>query len=70
VLQVEKVNTRVKALKRQVDEAEEEVTRLNAARRKLQRDLDESNEMSDSLQREVTGLRSKMRGYVFQTTVE
>jgi hypothetical protein len=26
--------------------------------------------MSDSLQREVTGLRSKMRGYVFQTTVE
>ena len=59
--QVEKVNSRVKALKRQLDEAEEECTRINAQKRKVQRDLDESIEQTEALQRENEQLKSKLR---------
>lgn len=51
-------------MKRQLDETEEEVTRLNSAKRKLQRDLDESNETLESSQREVNQLRQRMKGGV------
>ena len=61
MFQVDKVNSRVKALKRQLDEAEEECTRINAQRRKLQRDLDEASEHSETLQRENDTLKSKLR---------
>lgn len=56
-LQADKVNNRVKALKRQLDEAEEEVTRVNGQKRKLQRDLDEMMESNESLSRELQTLR-------------
>ena len=59
--QVEKVNQRIKHLKRQLDETEEEVTRLNAAKRKLQRDFDEQVEQNEAAQRELTQLRGRMR---------
>lgn len=59
--QVEKMNARVKALKRQLDEAEEECTRINAQKRKIQRDLDEQIEQSEVTQREVDQLKSKLR---------
>jgi len=59
--QGDKVGARVKALKRQLDEAEEECTRINATKRKIQRDLDELTETNDSLQRENDILRNKMR---------
>ena len=55
------MNQRVKHLKRQLDETEEEVTRLNAAKRKLQRDYDEQAEQNEAAQRELTQLRGRMR---------
>nr|DBA20280.1 TPA: hypothetical protein GDO54_015991 [Pyxicephalus adspersus] len=50
-----------KQLKRQLEEAEEETQRLNAARRKIQRELDEATESNDALTRELSGLKSKLR---------
>jgi len=55
--QVEKMNGRVKALKRQLDEAEEEVTRMNAQKRKIQRDLDDQVELYESANREISQLK-------------
>ena len=55
------MNARVKALKRQLDEAEEECTRINMQKRKTQRDLDEVTEQSEVLQRENDQLKSKLR---------
>lgn len=59
--QAEKSNTRVKQLKRQLEESEEESQRATAARRKLQRELDEATETADALGREVNSLKSKLR---------
>uniref|UniRef100_A0AAX7TM00 Myosin, heavy chain 11b, smooth muscle n=1 Tax=Astatotilapia calliptera TaxID=8154 RepID=A0AAX7TM00_ASTCA len=56
--QVEKSNVRVKQLKHQLEEAEEEAQRVVAARRKLQRELEEAAESNDALNREVASLRS------------
>lgn len=58
---MEKANSRMKQLKRQLEEAEEEATRANASRRKLQRELDEASEAGEALGREVTSLRSRLR---------
>ena len=54
---LDKSNNRVKALKRQLDEAEEEVTRANGQKRKLQRDLDEQMEANENMTREMSTLR-------------
>lgn len=51
----------MKQLKRQLEEAEEEATRANAARRKLQRELDDATEASEGLTREVTSLKNRLR---------
>ncbi|XP_015234896.1 PREDICTED: myosin-11-like [Cyprinodon variegatus] len=59
--QMEKSNVRVKQLKHQLEEMEEEAQRVAAARRKLQRELDEATETNDALSREVSSLRSKLR---------
>ncbi|XP_051797434.1 myosin-11-like [Acanthochromis polyacanthus] len=59
--QAEKSNIRVKQLKHQLEEAEEEAQRVVAARRKLQRELDESTEANDALNRDVASLKSKLR---------
>ncbi|KAM8879344.1 myosin-9-like isoform 1-T2 [Spinachia spinachia] len=59
--QAEKTNVRMRQLKRQLEEAEEEVTRSNAQRRKIQRELDDANESADSMNREVSTLKSKLR---------
>ena len=58
------MGARVKNMKRQLDDSEEEVTRLNGTKRKLQRDLDENNEALESSQREVNQLRQRLRGGV------
>lgn len=55
------MNARVKNMKRQLDESEEEVSRLNGAKRKLQRDLDENTETLESAQREVNQLRQRLK---------
>lgn len=60
-LQAEKANVRVKQLKLQLEEAEEEAQRVAAGRRKLQRELEEASEANDTLSREVASLRSKLR---------
>uniref|UniRef100_A0A8D3DBU5 Myosin, heavy chain 11b, smooth muscle n=1 Tax=Scophthalmus maximus TaxID=52904 RepID=A0A8D3DBU5_SCOMX len=60
--QAEKGNVRVKQLKHQLEEAEEEAQRVVAARRKLQRELDEASEANDGLNRELSSLRSKLSG--------
>ena len=60
-LQLDKSNIRIKTLKRQVDEAEEENARLNSAKRKVQRELDDAMEANDELSREVQSLRSRLR---------
>ena len=51
----------MKALKRQLDEAEEECTRINAQKRKIQRELDDQVESNESLQRENDTMKSKLR---------
>lgn len=52
---------RVKALKRQVDEGEEEVERLEGLRRKAIRDMEEAMEQKDALQSRVTALESELK---------
>ena len=61
MFQVEKMSGRQKNMKRQLDESEEEITRLNSGKRKLQRDLDESTETLESTQREVNQLRQRLK---------
>jgi len=61
--QVDKMNARVKALKRQVDEAEEEVTRMNAQKRKTQRDLDDQMESNEALSREIAQIKKYRYAY-------
>lgn len=58
---MDKVNARVKTLKRSVDEAEEENTRLNSSKRKIQRELDDYIEANEELSREVQNLRNRLR---------
>lgn len=59
--QMEKANSRMKQLKRQLEEAEEEATRANSSRRKLQRELDDATEASEGLSREVDSLKNRLR---------
>jgi len=62
--QAEKVNSRIKALKRQLDETEEEVSREKAARRKIQRELEDLIAENESKEREITNLKNKLRGTI------
>uniref|UniRef100_A0A673HZS7 Myosin-10-like n=1 Tax=Sinocyclocheilus rhinocerous TaxID=307959 RepID=A0A673HZS7_9TELE len=59
IYHMEKANSRMKQLKRQLEEAEEEATRANASRRKLQRELDDATEASEGLSREVSTLKNR-----------
>lgn len=52
---------RVKALKRQVDEGETELERLDGMRRKAQRDLEEQMELKEALQTRVTALETELK---------
>lgn len=51
----------MKALKRQVDESELEVERLEGVRRKVLRDLEEQRELQEALQAKVTTLESELK---------
>ncbi|CAL8244634.1 unnamed protein product [Lota lota] len=59
--QRDQLNLRLKALKRQMDQAEEEIDRLEHCKKKLQRELDEQQEANDQLQTQLKALRSEMR---------
>lgn len=59
--QKDQLNLRLKALKRQMDEAEEEIDRLEHSKKKLERDLDESQEANEQLQSQLKALRTEIR---------
>uniref|UniRef100_A0A8C4FAJ9 Cingulin like 1 n=1 Tax=Dicentrarchus labrax TaxID=13489 RepID=A0A8C4FAJ9_DICLA len=59
--QKDQLNLRLKALKRQMDESEEEIDRLEHSKKKLQRDLDEQQEANEQLQSQLKALRSEIR---------
>lgn len=52
---------RVKALKRQVDEGETELERIEAQRRKALRDMEEQMELKEALQARVTALETELK---------
>lgn len=52
---------RVKALKRQVDEGETELERLEGLRRKAQRDMEEQIELKEALQTRVAALETDLK---------
>ncbi|KAM6995094.1 cingulin isoform 2-T2 [Tautogolabrus adspersus] len=52
---------RVKALKRQVDEGETELERIEGLRRKAQRDMEEQMELKEALQGRVTALETELK---------
>ncbi|XP_012318136.2 cingulin [Aotus nancymaae] len=54
--QKDQLSLRVKALKRQVDEAEEEIERLDGLRKKAQRELEEQHEANEQLQARIKSL--------------
>ncbi|XP_036684793.1 cingulin isoform X2 [Balaenoptera musculus] len=51
--QKDQLSLRVKALKRQVDEAEEEIERLDGLRKKAQREVEEQHEVNEQLQARI-----------------
>ena len=55
------LSLRVKALKRQVDEGETELERIDGMRRKAQRDMEEQMELKDALQTRVTALETELK---------
>ncbi|NWS63776.1 CING protein, partial [Chunga burmeisteri] len=57
--QKDQLSLRVKALKRQVDEAEEEIERLEGARKKAQRELEEQHELNEQLQNRIKTLEKE-----------
>ncbi|XP_034735867.1 cingulin-like protein 1 isoform X2 [Etheostoma cragini] len=59
--QKDQLNLRLKALKRQMDEAEEEIDRLEHSKKKMQRDLDEQQEANEQLQDQLKALRNEIR---------
>ncbi|XP_067468803.1 cingulin isoform X1 [Thunnus thynnus] len=67
VEQRDQLSLRVKALKRQVDESEGEVERLEGVRRKVLRDLEEQQELQEALQAKVTALENELKRKVQQT---
>ncbi|KAM4550486.1 cingulin isoform 1-T8 [Fundulus diaphanus] len=65
--QKDQLTLRVKALKRQLDESEGEVERLEGVRRKVLRDLEEQQELQEALQAKVTALENDMKRKSHQT---
>uniref|UniRef100_A0A3Q2QZ87 Cingulin n=1 Tax=Fundulus heteroclitus TaxID=8078 RepID=A0A3Q2QZ87_FUNHE len=59
--QRDQLTLRVKALKRQVDEGETELERIETLRRKAQRDMEEQMELKDALQARVTALETELK---------
>lgn len=55
------LSLRVKALKRQVDESEGEVERLESIRRKILRELEEHQEVQEVLQTKVNALENELK---------
>ncbi|XP_055081380.1 cingulin isoform X2 [Periophthalmus magnuspinnatus] len=67
VEQRDQLTLRVKALKRQVDESELEVERLEGVRRKVLRDLEEQQELQEALQAKVSAMESELKRKALST---
>ncbi|XP_018925741.2 cingulin-like isoform X1 [Cyprinus carpio] len=65
--QRDQLSLRVKALKRQLDESEGEVERLEGVRRKVLRDLEEQRELQEALQVKVNALENELKRKVQQS---
>ncbi|XP_038275613.1 cingulin-like protein 1 isoform X3 [Dermochelys coriacea] len=59
--QKDQLSLRLKAMKRQVEEAEEEIDRLESAKKKLQRELEEQMDMNDQLQGQLNAIKKELR---------
>nr|XP_020640447.1 cingulin-like protein 1 [Pogona vitticeps]XP_020640448.1 cingulin-like protein 1 [Pogona vitticeps]XP_020640449.1 cingulin-like protein 1 [Pogona vitticeps] len=59
--QKDQLSLRLKAMKRQVEEAEEEIDRLESGKKKLQRELEEQVDLNDQLQGQLNALRQELR---------
>ncbi|XP_047189428.1 cingulin-like protein 1 isoform X2 [Scophthalmus maximus] len=59
--QSDQLTQRLKTAKRQMDEAEEEIERLEHSKKKLQRELDEQIEANEQLHGQLGTLRNEMR---------
>ncbi|XP_068170355.1 cingulin-like protein 1 [Antennarius striatus] len=57
----DQLTQRLKTAKRQMDEAEEEIERLEHVKKKLQRELDEQIEANEQLHGQLSALRNDMR---------
>ncbi|XP_076984138.1 cingulin-like protein 1 isoform X2 [Tamandua tetradactyla] len=59
--QKDQLSLRLKAMKRQVEEAEEEIDRLESSRKKLQRELEEQMDVNEHLQGQLNSLKKDLR---------
>ncbi|XP_009992720.1 PREDICTED: cingulin-like protein 1 [Chaetura pelagica] len=59
--QKDQLSLRLKAMKRQVEEAEEEIDRLESAKKKLQRELEEQLDMNEELQGQLNAAKKELR---------
>ncbi|XP_041961821.1 cingulin [Alosa sapidissima] len=59
--QRDQLSLRVKALKRQVDEGESELERVEGLRRKALRDMEEQTELKEALQARVSALENELK---------
>lgn len=55
------LNSRMKILKRNLDEAEEEIQKEKTQKRKAQRECEDMLENQEALTREVNSLKTKLR---------
>ncbi|KAM4677852.1 LOW QUALITY PROTEIN: cingulin-like protein 1 [Discoglossus pictus] len=58
--QKDQLSLRLKSMKRQVEEAEEEIDRLESAKKKLQRDLEEQTDVNDQLQGQLNAAKKEL----------
>ncbi|NXW82819.1 CGNL1 protein, partial [Alopecoenas beccarii] len=58
--QKDQLSLRLKAMKRQVEEAEEEIDRLESAKKKLQRELEEQLDVNEQLQGQLNAAKKEL----------
>ncbi|KAM4829395.1 cingulin-like protein 1 [Thomomys bottae] len=59
--QKDQLSLRLKAMKRQVEEAEEEIDRLESSKKKLQRELEEQLDVNEHLQGQLNSMKKDLR---------
>lgn len=65
--QAEKTTNRMRQLKHQLEETEEDLARAKASRRRIQRELDDATQSTEAMTREVSTLKSRMRFVPFMS---